>query len=78
MEFEKITDKIKVHPGEYILHEPTQQIVLCGAYRPAEGKIKAIARGKLLEDKIENFQKIKLSSKEKRESKRGGCRKCGK
>ncbi len=78
MEFENITDKIKVHPGEYILHKPTQQIVLCGAYRPAEGKIKALARGRLLEDKIENFQKIKLSPKEKRESKRGGCRKCGK
>ena len=66
MEFEKITDKIKVHPGEYILHKPTQQIVLCGAYKPDAGTIKAIAKGRVLEDKIENFQKIKVKKNTRR------------
>ena len=78
MEFEEITKTSKVHPGEYLLHQPTHQIVMCGAYKPDAGTIKAMASGKLIEDKISNFQKIKLGSKERRfRSKRrcGGCKK---
>ena len=78
MEFQKITEGIKVHPGEYIFHKPSQQIVLCGAYKYKEGIIKAIVSGRLMEDKVENFQKIKLSPKEKRERKVARCGKCGK
>ncbi len=79
MEFENIGDETMVYPGEYILHKPTNQIVLCGAFKKKEGKIKAMARGRLMEDTIENFQKIKLSDKDKKQRKLsrgcGGCKK---
>ena len=39
MEFEIIDEGMTVHPGEYILHKPTSQIVLCGAFKKEEGKI---------------------------------------
>ena len=78
MEFQKITEDTKIRPGEYILHKPSQQIVVCGAYKYKEGTIKAIVGGRLMEDKIENFQKIKLSLKERRERKAARCGKCGK
>ena len=78
MEFEIIDEGATVHPGEYILHKPTSQIVLCGAFKKKEGKIKAMANGRLIEDVIENFQKIKLSDGERKERARracGGCKK---
>ena len=78
MEFETITETSKVRPGEYLLHEPTSQIVMCGAYKPDAGTIKAMASGKLIEDKISNFQKIILTKNERRvRAKRrcGGCKK---
>ena len=79
MEFEIIAEDATVYPGEYILHRPSNQIVLCGAFKKSEGKIKAMANGRLMEDNIENFQKIKLSEEERKErrSRRscGGCKK---
>jgi len=78
MEFYDIRDSIKAHPGEYLLHVPSKQIVVCGAFKVKEGIIKALSNGKLLEDKIENFQKIKLNKEERKTktTKRGcgGCR----
>ena len=29
MKFETITEEAKVYPGEYVLHEPSQEIVMC-------------------------------------------------
>ena len=81
MKFEKITHELKVSPGEYILHKPTQQIVVCGAYKPEEGTIKAIVSGRIMEDKIENFKKIKLKRTQGKRGgvrRRGSCGKCGK
>jgi hypothetical protein len=78
MEFYDISDDIKAHPGEYLLHTPSKQVVVCGAFNRKEGKIKALANGKLIEDKIHNFQKIKLNKEEQktRTLKRGcgGCK----
>jgi len=78
MKFEEIKENSKVFPGEYLLHQPTQQIVMCGAFKKREGTIKALAQEKLIEDRIEHFRKIYLSKKE-REQKRaracGGCKK---
>ena len=56
MEFQEIGEDLKVYPGEYILHKPSQQIVLVGAFKKKEGLIKVLAQGRLMEDKIENFQ----------------------
>jgi len=74
MNFQEITENSKVFPGEYLLHIPSNQIVICGAYKPSEGKIKALANGRLMEDAIVNFQKIKLSKSEK---KKRTVRHCG-
>ena len=78
MEFLEITKESKVYPGEYLLHTPTRQIVMCGAYKRAEGVVRFLARGRLEEDKIENFQKLKVSARERKEGlkrKCGGCKK---
>jgi hypothetical protein len=74
MKFQVITENSKVFPGEYLLHVPSKQIVVCGAYKPIEGKIKALANGRLMEDAIANFQKIELA---KSERKKKTVRQCG-
>ena len=74
MNFQEITEDNKVFPGEYLLHVPSNKIVICGAYKPSEGKIRALANGRLIEDAIVNFQKIKLSKSEK---KKRTVRQCG-
>ena len=77
MTFQEIEDGARVFPGEYILHKPTHQIVLCGAFKPQVGTIKAMVNGRLMEDKIENFQKIQLTrSEQERRSPRRGCAGC--
>ena len=78
MKFQVITENSKVFPGEYLLHVPSKQIVVCGAYKPSEGKIKALANGRLMEDAVANFQKIKLSKSEQKKKpvrRCGGCKK---
>ena len=78
MEFLEIDKDTKIYPGEYLLHTPTSQIVMCGAYKRAEGVVRFLARGRLEEDKIENFQKLKVSARERKEGlkrKCGGCKK---
>jgi hypothetical protein len=76
MEFHDITEGVKVYPGEYILHKPSNQIVLCGAFKGSVGMIKALVNGRVMEDKVENFQKIKASKAEQRKKIRrcGGCK----
>jgi hypothetical protein len=78
MKFKEIKEDSQVSPGEYLLHIPTNQIVMCGAFKRQEGLIKALASGRLLEDQIKNFQKIYLN-KEERGTKKptrscGGCK----
>ncbi len=77
MKFQEISEDLKVHPGEYVLHQPSQQIVLVGAFKKKEGLIKVLARGKLMEDKIENFKKIRLSREEIKEKRLSRCKGCG-
>jgi hypothetical protein len=74
MEFYKIEEEAKVFPGEYLLHLPTNQIVLCGAFKRVQGLIKYMAHGRLAEDKIENFNKIKKERGLKRTKGCGGCK----
>tara|TARA_R110000824_G_scaffold137783_3_gene302461 strand:+ start:1260 stop:1502 length:243 start_codon:yes stop_codon:yes gene_type:complete len=79
MEFYDITEEDKVSPGEYILHKPTQAVVLCGIFSREADEIKALNNGKLIEDIIKNFQKIKIPKKEiyrmRAERGCGGCKK---
>ena len=79
MKFKEIEENSKVFPGEYLLHRPSRQIVLCGAFKKTEGKIKALVNGKLLEDEIKNFEQIYLSETERKAKKlRGSCGGCKK
>ena len=74
MKFEEITEETKVHPGEYLLYTPTRQIVLCGAFLRSQNKIKAMAQGRLIEDTIQNFHKIRVNKNTTRP--RRGCSGC--
>lgn len=79
MKFEEIEHQT-VYPGEYLLHTPTKQIVVVGAFKKREGKIKTFANGKLLEDEIDKFKKIVLTAKQLKKQKTsrrscGGCKK---
>ena len=47
MKFIDIEENVKVTPGEYILHSPTNQIVLCGAFNREIDKIRVLAKGKM-------------------------------
>jgi hypothetical protein len=75
MEFYKIEEEAKVFPGEYLLHVPSNKIVLCGAFKPTEGLIKYMEQGRVAEDKIENFNKIKNAHRRRRRRGCGGCKK---
>ena len=74
MEFYKIEEAAKVFPGEYLLHVPSNQIVLCGAFKRTQGLIKYMIQGRLSEDKIENFNKIKKPKTKKMQRGCGGCK----
>jgi len=76
MNFIEIPEDDKVTPGEYILHTPTNQVVLCGAFSRERGDIRVLARGKMFTDKIANFKKIYMTREEKRKQPR--CRSCKK
>ena len=52
MEFQEISEDLVVYPGEYILHKPSRQIVLCGSFKRSAGVIRVMANGRLMEDKI--------------------------
>jgi len=65
MKFVEITDDLIAAPGEYILHEPTNQIVLCGSFNRRKDQIRALGEGRLISDKISNFKKIQLTAAEK-------------
>ena len=65
MEFYEIEETDKVSAGEYILHKPSQSVVLCGTFSRNNNEIKALNNGKLIEDVIQNFQKIKMPKKER-------------
>ena len=79
MTFETIAEDTNVVPGEYLLHTPTRQIVMCGAFIRTHDLIRAMANGRLIEDKIENFNKILLTKEEKQRRRPrqscGGCKK---
>ena len=78
MEFSEITKDKIVYPGEYVLYEPAQRIVLVGAYNAETGLIRVLLEGKYVEDKISNFKKIQLAGNARKKFYKAGCRKCKK
>jgi hypothetical protein len=75
MKFDEINEDSKVYPGEYLLHEPTMEIVICGAFNWEQDMIRCLSRGKLLEDKVSTFKKIRLTAENKarKHTKCKGC-----
>ena len=76
MEFYEITEEVKATPGEYIYHEPTRQIVLCGSFNREANQIKVLAQGRLFTDEIGNFKKIGLTREEKLKRSARTCKGC--
>jgi len=76
MKFDEINENSKVYPGEYLLHEPTMEIVICGAFNWEQDMIRCLSRGKLLEDKVSTFKKIRLTAKENKARKHTKCKGC--
>lgn len=76
MKFDSINEKSKVYPGEYLLHEPTMQIVVCGAFNWDENFVRCLASGRMLEDSVDKFKKIRLSAEEHRERQHSRCKGC--
>ncbi len=77
MKFVEIKEDSKVYPGEYLLYEPTQIIVLCGAFNRSMDMIRAYGQGKYIEDKINSFKKIEVTRKQQKEQYRSKCKGCG-
>ena len=78
MEFLEITENLKATPGEYIFHEPTRQVVMCGSFNRQRNQVKVFGQQGLFIDKIENFKKIQLSKSEKKARLTHGCAGCKK
>tara|TARA_B100000989_G_C19521474_1_gene464406 strand:- start:2469 stop:2705 length:237 start_codon:yes stop_codon:yes gene_type:complete len=76
MKFTEIKEDSKVYPGEYLLYEPTQTIVLCGAFNRGDNMIRAYGSGKYIEDKINTFKKIEVTRAEQKEQYRSRCKGC--
>ena len=76
MKFIEIDAESSVFPGEYILHVPTSEIVLVGAFNREQDMVRVLKNGRMLEDKISNFNKIRLDHVERKEFKRKTCKKC--
>tara|TARA_B100001123_G_scaffold74689_1_gene84127 strand:+ start:20837 stop:21076 length:240 start_codon:yes stop_codon:yes gene_type:complete len=76
MEFYDINKDAKVYPGEYLLYTPKNTIVVCGAYLSDAQKIKALSDGRLIEDSVQNFRKIRLNKEDRRKSRQTRCKGC--
>ena len=77
MEFSKIKEESTIHPGEYLLHKPTNKIVVCGAFKREEGTIRYLAGTVLGKDEIANFRRIHLSQPERKMRAVSRCKGCG-
>jgi hypothetical protein len=62
MKFVEFAEETVAFPGEYLFHEPSRQIVMCGAFSRERNEIKVLASGRLLTDSIDNFKKLKLQN----------------
>ena len=76
MKFTDIGDEDIVFPGEYILHSPTNSVVLVGAFNKNNDLIRVFKDGKLFEDKITSFKKILIDKTEVKTYNKRGCGSC--
>jgi len=74
MEFSDITESSTIYPGEYLLHMPTRQIVICGAFKKQQKMINALGHGRMFEDRMGNFKKLKLNKEERNQRRCSSCK----
>jgi len=79
VKFHEIAENSQIPAGEYLLHIPSNIVVVCGKHRQAESKIQAMTSGQVFEDEVSNFKRISLTKKERRSSFKsktcGNCKK---
>tara|TARA_B100000886_G_scaffold262084_1_gene186813 strand:- start:3442 stop:3684 length:243 start_codon:yes stop_codon:yes gene_type:complete len=76
VKFTDIGDGDSVFPGEYILHSPTNSVVLVGAFNKDKNFIRVFKDGKLFEDSVNSFKKILVDRKESKLYNKKGCGSC--
>ena len=76
MEFREIADIQEVAAGEYLYHESTGQIGVCGQVKPDADTLKVLIHGRVVQDTPNQFKKIQLSAQEAKERKKSGCTGC--
>ena len=77
MKYTAIEESERVSPGEYLFHEPTQEVVLCGSVIYDNKIIKVLGSKGMLSDKFENYKKIRLTKQEKIATHQTQCKGCG-
>ena len=77
MRYAAIKETDRVSPGEYLLYEPTQEIVLCGSVSYDNGTIKALGAQGMISDTFDNYKKINMTKRERAESQQARCKGCG-
>jgi len=76
VKFIDIGDGDSVFPGEYILHSPTNSVVLVGAFNKDKNFIRVFKDGRLFEDAVTSFKKILVDRTEAKAYQKKGCGSC--
>jgi len=66
----------QIAAGEYLFHQPSGQIGVCGQLITGKNKIKVLVHGRVVEDMLSNFQKIQLTTEENHARRISGCGSC--
>jgi hypothetical protein len=77
MELIDIDETMTISTGEYLFHEPSSQIVICGQRGSNLTRLKALGHGRIIEDTIDNFKKIQLTPEERKVKRASRCKGCG-
>ena len=78
MQFQDIGSDENVNNGEYLFHKPSEHLVLVGRYDPKSRTVMAMVNGRLINEKLDNFQRVFFTKAEHvqwRGTKCSGCKK---
>ena len=76
MKFVKIEYLGQVFPGEYLYHQPSQQMVLCGRLNFDENTIKVKGKDGMVTGPMSDFLKISLTQEEIKQKNATRCKGC--
>jgi len=75
MKYLEITKDDELSGGEYLLHVPTNTIVICGQMNLEQGTIRVLSRH-MREDSLENFRRIASEGGQQQPHHERGCGGC--